>query len=127
MEWYDALKKPSWTPSSDTIGTIWTLLYPIIIYVNVVVWMKFLRKEISFLVLLPFVINIIANVAFTPIQFGLRSLVGAAVCILVVWGTIVWSMFAIWPHSRTLALLFVPYLIWVSLATVLQLSITLKN
>jgi tryptophan-rich sensory protein len=127
MQWYDALTKPSWTPSSSVIGTIWTLLYPIIIGVNIYVWILYTRKEISFAVLLPFIINVVANIAFTPIQFGLRSLVGAAACILIVWATIIWSMVAIWPHNRIVAFLFIPYLLWVSLASVLQLSITTSN
>jgi tryptophan-rich sensory protein len=127
MQWYDALNKPSWTPSPSVIGTIWTILYPIIIGVNIYVWLKFARKEVSFMVVLPFVVNLVANIAFTPIQFGLRSLVGAMLCILVVWTSIVWCMAALWPHNRTVALLFIPYLLWVSLASVLQISITLKN
>lgn len=90
-------------------------------------WLKFFRKELPFIVVLPFLINLIANIAFTPVQFGLRSLVGAAVCIIITWITIIWSMVAIWPHNRTIALLFIPYLLWVSLASVLQLSITTSN
>jgi tryptophan-rich sensory protein len=96
-------------------------------------WCQYLRmdavhaKEISFIVLLPFIINVVANIAFTPIQFGLRSLTGATVCILIVWATIIWSMAAIWPHNRIVAFLFIPYLLWVSLASVLQLSITSSN
>jgi tryptophan-rich sensory protein len=125
--WYENLAKPSWTPSPDVIGTIWTVLYPVIIYVNFVVWAKFIRKDISFLVVLPFLINLIANLAFTPIQFGLRSLWGAAVCIVIVWVSIVWSMVAIWSHNRTLALLYIPYLVWVSLASILQFTIAIKN
>lgn len=125
--WYNALKKPSWTPDPSVIGLIWGVLYPIIIGVNIFVFTKFVRKEISFWVLLPFVINLVANLAFTPVQFGLRNLGLAAVVILVVWASIVWSMLAIWPHNRIATYLFIPYLIWVSLASVLQLSISLKN
>ena len=127
MEWYDALDKPAWTPRPETIGTIWSLLYPIILGVNIYVWVKYFRKELPLLVLLPFAINLAANIAFTPIQFGLRSLNGALVCIVIVWVTIIWSMVAVWPYSRVAAMMFVPYLIWVSLATILQTEITFKN
>ena len=125
--WYDSLIKPSWTPSPGVISTIWTILYPIIIAVNFIVISKLVQKQISFAVALPFIINLIANIAFTPIQFGLRNLDMAAVDIVLVLLTIIWAMVAIWPHSRVLAVAFVPYLIWVSLATVLQISITVKN
>jgi hypothetical protein len=49
------------------------------------------------------------------------------VVILLVLITIVWAMVAIWPHAKVVSFAFVPYLIWVSIATALQLSITLKN
>ncbi len=125
--WYDALQKPSWTPSPETIGMIWTVLYPIIIAVNVFVFVKFFRKELSVWVLLPFAINIVANVLFTPIQFGLRNLTLALADILLVWVTIIWAMKALWPHYPKVALAFVPYLVWVSIASVAQSNITFMN
>ena len=76
---------------------------------------------------LPFALNLVANLAFTPIQFGLRSLSLAALDILVVWGTIIWMMIAIWKHYRWVALAQIPYFAWVSIATVLQLSISWSN
>jgi tryptophan-rich sensory protein len=76
---------------------------------------------------LAFAINLAANIAFTPIQFGLRNMPLAAVDILVVWATIIWMVIAIWPSHRWVALAQGPYLAWVSIATVLQLSITWMN
>jgi tryptophan-rich sensory protein len=75
----------------------------------------------------PFAINLLANLVFTPIQFGLRNMPLAAVDILIVWATILWCMVAFWKHSKWVSLAQVPYLIWVSLATALQLSITWMN
>jgi tryptophan-rich sensory protein len=75
----------------------------------------------------PFAINFVANLIFTPIQFGLRNLPLASVDILVVWTTIIGTLIVTWPHYRWVAVAQVPYLIWVSLATVLQLSITWMN
>jgi len=127
QEWYQALKKPAWTPASGTIGTIWTILYPIIFVTFGIIFYKAIRKEIPFVVALLFLINLIANFAFTPILFGLKNLPLAAVDILVVWLTIVWGMVSIWPESKILAFLQIPYLTWVSIATILQLSITFLN
>ncbi len=75
----------------------------------------------------PFVLNLISNLIFTPIQFGLRNLPLASVDILIVWGTILWCIAQIWKHSRVVAVAQIPYLIWVSIAMVLQLSITWMN
>lgn len=127
MEWYHGLAKPSWTPAPATIGLIWQILYPIIVISFGFVFVQALRGKVSWMVALPFVINLVANLIFTPIQFGMRNMPLASIDILVVWGTIIWLAVAIWPHYRWVSLAQVPYFIWVSLATVLQLSITAMN
>jgi tryptophan-rich sensory protein len=127
MDWYQSLAKPSWTPAPSTIGLIWQILYPIIAVTFTYVFWRAARRKLPLTVALPFMINLVANLSFTPIQFGLRSLPLASVDILIVWGTIVWSIVAIWKYHRWVAVAQVPYLVWVSIATVLQLSITLMN
>ena len=126
-EWYNSLWKPSWTPAPQTIGTIWQILYPVILGTFGYVFTQAFRGRIPAAVAIPFAINLVANVIFTPIQFGLRNLDLAALDILVVWGSLVWLMVAVWPHFRWVAVAQVPYLAWVSIATVLQLSITWNN
>ncbi len=127
MNWYETLAKPSWAPPASLFGTVWSILYPIILVAYGFVIVQALRGEIPRSVLWPVLINLAANVAFTPIQFGLRNLVLAELDIIVVLVTIVWSMIAIWPHARLAAIALVPYLVWVGIATVLQTSITYLN
>jgi len=127
MEWYETLWKPSWTPAPSTIGLIWQILYPIIVVTFGFVFVQAFRRKVPWMVALPFSINLVANVIFTPIQFTMRNLPLAAVDILIVWGTIIWMMVAIWKHHRWIALAQVPYFVWVSIATVLQLSMTWMN
>lgn len=127
MSWYDALAKPAWTPPSSTIGTIWSVLYPVILIVFGYVAYRVAKGTMPASVLLPIGINIASNLAFTPIQFGLRNLPLATVDILVVLVTIVWCIVAIWPYSRIASLALAPYLLWVSTASVLQISITWMN
>ena len=127
MEWYETLSKPGWTPQPATIGLIWQILYPIIILTFGFVLVQCLRKKLSWRVAAPFAINLVANLIFTPIQFGLRNLPLAAIDILIVWATIIWMMVAIWRHHRWVALAQIPYFVWVSVASVLQLSITWSN
>lgn len=126
-EWYDSLVKPPWTPAPATIGLIWSILYPIILLTFGFVFVQAARGRIPWRVAAPFAINLVANLAFSPIQFRMRNLPLASVDILIVLGTIPWMMAAIWPHHRSVALAQVPYLVWVSIATVLQLSITASN
>lgn len=126
-DWYDSLWKPAWTPAPSTIGLIWQILYPIIFVTFGFVLLQALRGKISWSAVVPFAVNLAANLAFTPIQFGLRNLPLAALDILVVLATIVWIMVIIWPRYKWVAVAQVPYLLWVSIATVLQLSMTWMN
>ena len=125
--WYQALQKPAWTPAASTIGTIWMILYPIIFVTFGIIFYKAIKREIPFILTLPFIINLIANFAFTPILFGLKNLPLASLDILVVWLTLIWGMVSIWQSSKSLTLSQIPYLVWVSIATFLQLSITFLN
>ena len=127
MEWYNSLVKPDWTPSPATIGLIWNILYPIIVVSFGFVVAQAFRRKVPWAVALPFAINLVANLVFTPIEFGLRNLLLASLDIFVVWGTIIWMAVAAWRHYRWVAVAQVPYFIWVSIATVLQLSITAMN
>ena len=127
MDWYSSLAKPTWTPPPGFIGTMWTVLYPIIIVTFGYVIYRITRGTAPRSLLVPIVVNIVANIAFTPIQFGLRNLPLASVDILIVLVTIVWCMVAFWPHSRLATLALTPYLAWVATASVLQLSITWMN
>ena len=126
-EWYDGLVKPSWTPEPATIGTIWSILYPVILVTFGWVFVQVLRGRLPWTVALPFAVNLAANLAFTPIQFRLRHLPLATVDILVVLVTIPWMMAAVWRHHPWVALAQLPYLAWVAIATVLQLAITAWN
>ena len=125
--WYSQLIKPFWAPPAFLFGPVWTFLYVLItISFGKVFWMTW-KKEITLMVALPFLLNLIFNLAFTPLQFGLRSNLLAAVDILLVLVTLVWAMMVIYPHARWIAYIQIPYLLWVSFATVLQLTITYLN
>lgn len=125
--WYTHLKKPSFTPSPATISLIWKVLYPIIFISYGYVFYLGYKGDLSFSVLLPFLLNLVFNILFTPIQFGLKKLSLASVDMALVWVTIVWSILAIWPYSIPIALLQIPYLLWVSVASYLQFSLTWLN
>ena len=125
--WYSTLLKPSWAPPSWIFGPVWSLLYAIIAVSYGYVGFLFWKGRIPFLILLPFILNLIFNLSFTPIQFGLQNNLLAALDIILVFTTLVWAMFAIWPHARWVVYANLPYLLWVSFATVLQFTITYLN
>ena len=125
--WYAELIKPEWSPPAWVFGPVWTVLYALIAISFSWVFYQIIRGKIPRLVAAPFVINIVSNALFTPLQFGLQNNVLALADILVVLGSIIWFMKAIWPHAKWVVYINIPYLIWVSFATFLQLNITLLN
>lgn len=125
--WYSQLTKPSWAPPSWLFGPVWTVLYVLIIASFSKVFLMGWKKEITIMVVISFILNLIFNLAFTPLQFGLKNNVLAMVDILLVLGTLIWSMVAIYPHARWITYIQIPYLLWVTFASVLQLTITYMN
>lgn len=125
--WYSQLIKPSWAPPSWLFGPVWAFLYALIAVSFGTVFYKAFTKQIPWVVALPFVLNLIFNFAFTPIQFGLKNNLLAAIDILLVLGTVVWAIVVIYPHIKWVAYIQIPYLLWVSFATILQLTITYLN
>jgi benzodiazapine receptor len=125
--WYQALTKPTWAPPAWLFGPVWSVLYLLIVISFGKVFMLFVKKQIPFIVFLPFVLNLAFNAAFSPIQFRLQNNVFASVDILLVLGTLIWAMVVIYPYVRWVTYMQVPYLLWVSFATVLQLTITYLN
>lgn len=125
--WYQELVKPAWAPPSWLFGPVWTVLYAIIAVSFGFVFLKAFQKEIPYSVALPFVLNLLFNFAFTPLQFGLRNNVLASIDILLVLATLIWALVAIYPYVKWVAFINLPYLAWVSFATVLQLTITYLN
>lgn len=125
--WYAQLIKPAWAPPAWLFGPVWSFLYILIIISFGTVLIRVMNKQYLPLLALPFALNLILNMAFTPLQFSLRSNLLASIDILLVLGTLVWAMVAIYPYTPWIAYIQIPYLLWVSFATVLQLTITVLN
>lgn len=125
--WYQQLIKPTWAPPSWIFGPVWTVLYIIIAVSFGSVFVMLFQRKIAWFIALPFILNLVFNASFTPIQFGLRNNLLAAVDILLVFITLIWAMIAIYPHARWIAYAQIPYLLWVAFATVLQLTVTYLN
>ncbi len=125
--WYSQLIKPTWAPPSWLFGPVWTFLYLLIAISFGKVFYMVWQKQIKYTVALPFILNLIFNFAFTPLQFGLRNNFLAALDILLVLLTLIWAMVAIYPYAKWITYIQFPYLLWVLFATILQLTITYLN
>ncbi len=128
--WYLQLIKPTWAPPGWLFGPVWTVLYAVIAATYGTVFYKAFTGKISWWVALPFALNLIFNLAFTPIQFGLKNNLLAALDIVLVVGTLVWALMAVWhaaPDLRWVVYANIPYLLWGLFATVLQITVTVLN
>ncbi len=127
---YAQFIKPFWSPPSWIFGPVWTVLYAIIAVSFGTVFFRVYAGKLSWIVAAPFALNLVFNLAFTPIQFGLRNNLLATLDILLVVGTLVWALFSLWHASSDLRWVVyanIPYLLWGTFATCLQLTITYLN
>ncbi len=125
--WYGQLAKPFFAPPAWVFGPVWTLLYIVIAISFGFVLLQYLKRRVRFATLLPFILNLLFNLAYTPLQFGLKNNALASVDILLVLATLVWALAGIRRRIAWVAWVNLPYLLWVAFATVLQLSITWLN
>lgn len=127
MQWYAQLEKPFFAPPAWLFGPVWTVLYILIAISFCFVFYKTLSGKWPKAIAIPFALNALANVAFTPIQFALKNNLLALIDILIVLLTIPWMMKWTYGKAHWVAWIQIPYLLWVAFATVLQTSIALLN
>ncbi len=124
---YQTLIKPTWAPPAYLFGPVWTFLYILIAISFGAVFMRAFKGTIPFAVALPFILNILFNILFTPLQFYFKNLTLASIDVVLVVITLVWAMVAIYPFASWITYMQIPYLLWTSFASVLQLTITWMN
>ena len=130
QSWYAELIKPTWAPDPSLFGKVWSVLYVMIIIAFIYTCIKTFGNTANTwpkYIFYIFTFNIVANVLFSPIQFILRNLPLATFDILLILGSCFALVYYIFPYSKVISLLLVPYTIWVCIATVLQGTITYLN
>jgi translocator protein len=126
--WFQALVKPIWNPPGWLFGPVWTMLY---ILMAISVWLVRKAPEVSTsdqrLAMRLFWLQLLLNLAWTPIFFGLHNPFFAFVIICLLWITVISTALAFSKISITASYLMVPYLLWLSFALVLNGTIWLLN
>lgn len=125
-DWYAAIKKPTWNPPNWLFGPVWTALY---IGMAVAAWLVWRKNGLAdaWLPLLLFGVQLFLNAAWSALFFGMRSPGIAFVDIVLLWFAILATIVTFGRVSSLAATLLVPYLAWVSFATVLNWSIWRMN
>jgi len=121
--WYDALEKPFFNPPSWVFGPVWTALYVLIAIAGWRIWMI----EPASRAMRAWFAQMLVNWAWSPVFFLGELLWGALAVIVVMLALIVTFIVLARKIDRIAAWLFVPYLAWVSFATLLNLSIAVLN
>ena len=122
-EWYDSLQKPPFNPPSWLFAPVWTTLYVLIAIAG---WRTFLAEPNSTGMKLWYA-QMVLNWIWSPVFFVLHGLWPAFFIIVVTWAAIAAFIVNRWNRDRISAWLFVPYLAWVSFATLLNVSLAILN
>jgi len=122
--WYPSLRKPSWNPPNAVFGPVWTVLY---VMMAVAAWLVWRAGDGTAVALGAFAVQLALNVLWSVVFFGRRDVRAAAVVIALLWVAIAVTMAAFWPISPLAAALLVPYLAWVTFASLLNLAIARLN
>jgi translocator protein len=125
--WYAALIKPPWTPPNWAFGPIWSTLYVLMGIALFLVWRQGLeRKDVKFAILI-FAVQLVLNILWSVVFFGIHSIFGGFILILILWIAIFANIIAFYIISKPAGLLLIPYIIWVSIASYLNYSVYLLN
>lgn len=122
-EWYTGLEKPSFNPPSWVFGPVWTLLYILMGTAAWLIWKKGGPAPLIYL----FFFQLVLNALWSYLFFGANRPDLAFYEIILLWTAILVMMALFWRRSATAGALILPYLLWVSFASVLNHSLWKLN
>jgi len=125
--WYTTLQKPFFNPPNWIFGPVWTLLYLIMGISLYIVWIAKVEKKAKLQGITFFFIQLALNVLWSILFFGLKSPTAALIGIIFLWLAIFLTIRSFLQISKKAGWLLIPYLVWVSFATILNLSIVILN
>lgn len=125
--WYIFLNKPPFSPPNWIFGPVWTLLYFLMAVSAFLIWRKGWKQKKIKKALFYFLIQLALNFLWSLLFFGLRSPILGLVDIIALLISIILTIGAFYKISKPAAYLLIPYLLWVSFATILNLFIVVLN
>lgn len=125
--WYASLNKPSFNPPNWLFGPVWTLLYLMMGISLFIVWKEDLKNKVVKSAFIIFMIQLFLNTIWSIVFFGMHSTAGGLIIIALLWIMILITILKFMKISRVAGILLIPYLLWVSFATLLNFSIFKLN
>lgn len=124
--WYAGLDKPFFSPPNWLFGPVWSVLYLMMAAAVYLVWTAETTRP-KRLPLTLFWCQLVLNVAWSAVFFGLQQPWAAVGVIVALWLMIAATIAAFWPVKRIAAYLLMPYFAWVAFATGLNISVAMLN
>jgi benzodiazapine receptor len=125
--WYRGLKKPPYTPPNWVFGPVWTTLYILMGISVFFVWQKGLETNGTMLAFTLFWIQLGLNALWSIIFFGMKSKGGGVITIIILWLFILATIITSFRVSAWAGALLIPYIVWVSIASYLNIGVWLLN
>jgi len=127
--WYVDINKPSFTPPSWIFGPVWTILYALMGISLYLIWKNHTKNKSTqrTYALTFFFIQLILNTIWSIIFFGLQQPFYAFIEIIFLWVSILITIFYAFKVSKGAGYLLLPYLAWVSFASILNFAIFYLN
>jgi translocator protein len=125
--WYAGLKKPRYTPPNRAFGPVWTTLYILMAISVFLVWQKGIESDGVLIAFVLFWIQLVINAIWSVIFFGMKSKGGGVITIILLWLLILATIATSFRVSGWAGALLVPYIVWVSVASYLNIGIWILN
>ena len=125
--WYQTIQKPSWNPPSWIFGPVWTTLYILIGIALFLVWRSDVAESVKNTAIILFAVQLVFNFFWSLIFFEMHEPGWAFAEIVVMWVLILLTIFSFGKVSSLAAWLLVPYISWVSFASILNYTIWRLN
>lgn len=125
-EWYTTLNKPSFNPPNWIFGPVWTILYILMGISFFLIWKQEPCKERNLAILI-FLFQLLLNFAWSFLFFYFKMIGFALIEIILLWINIVIMLVLFYKIKPTASYINIPYLLWVSFATVLNASYYFLN
>ncbi len=125
--WYATIQKPSFNPPNWIFAPVWILLFLLMGISLYLIWNKGFKYKGTKIAIFVFAVQLILNTLWSILFFGLQSPLFAFIEIIILWFAILLTIISFYKVSKIAAYLLMPYIIWVSFASVLNFSILIIN
>lgn len=125
--WYASLNKPFFNPPNWVFAPVWLTLFLLMGASLFLVWRRGTSSKGVKKAMGVFALQLILNVLWSVVFFGLKSPAGGFITIVLLWLSIAWTIVTFNKTSRASALLLIPYIMWVTFAAILNFSVVMLN